>query len=250
LDRHTIIIPTYNERDNIKPLVEEIIDLGLGSQVVIVDDNSPDGTGELADALAVEQAGVHVIHRPKKLGLGTAHIAGMKQAVADGAAQILTMDADFSHHPRYIPYLLAALSGFDVVIGSRYSPGGGTLYCTAPRKALSRGANLFARGMLGLEASDATAGFRGYRRSVLESIALDDVVSDGYSFLVEMLYRCQRQGWQIGEIPIVFENRQRGASKISKTEILRAVQTVFRLSRERLHGRVSSAPTVPGSKEA
>jgi glycosyltransferase involved in cell wall biosynthesis len=237
LDRHTVVVPTYNERENINRLVEEIVSLGLGSQVIVVDDNSPDGTGSLAEALAVRHAGVTVIHRPRKLGLGTAHIAGMKQALRDGAIQILTMDADFSHHPRYIPDLLASLSEYDVVIGSRYSPGGDTLYCTAPRKALSRGANLFARSMLGLEAGDATAGFRGYRCSVLESIALDDVVSDGYSFLVEMLYRCQRQGWRIGEIPIVFENRQRGASKISKTEIWKAMQTVLRLGSERVRER-------------
>lgn len=250
MERHTIIIPTYNERENIEPLVEAIIGLGLGSGVVIVDDNSPDGTGDLADGLEARHAGVHVLHRPSKLGLGTAHIAGMKQALADGATQVLTMDADFSHHPRYIPDLLASLSRFDVVIGSRYSPGGGTQYCTVPRKALSQGANMFARRMLGLKASDATAGFRAYRRSVLESIALDDVMSDGYSFLVEMLYRCQRQGWRIGEVPIVFENRQRGASKISKSEILRAVETVFRLSRERLRTRISSARTVSGRREA
>jgi dolichol-phosphate mannosyltransferase len=144
------------------------------------------------------------------------------------------MDADFSHHPRYIPDLLAALVHYDVVIGSRYVPGGGTLYCTLPRQVLSRGANLFARTVLGLHAGDATAGFRGYRRAVLESIALDQIVSNGYSFLIEMLYHCQRQGWSIGEVPICFENRQRGASKISKTEILKAQQTVLRLGWERL----------------
>jgi dolichol-phosphate mannosyltransferase len=147
------------------------------------------------------------------------------------------MDADFSHHPRYVPDVLAALERFDVVIGSRYVPGGGTLYCTAPRKALSRGANLFARTVLSLQAGDTTAGFRGYRRVVLESIALDEIVSNGYSFLIEMLYRCQRAGWSVGEVPIVFENRQRGASKISRSEILRAQQTVLRLGWERVGGR-------------
>ncbi len=231
---HAIVIPTYNERENIGPLVEGILGLGLGSQVIIVDDNSPDGTGDLADDLAARHPGMQVIHRPGKLGLGTAHVAGMKAALVNGAAYILTMDADFSHHPRYLPNLLAALTQFDVVIGSRYVPGGGTLYCTLPRRALSRGANLFARTVLSLRAGDATAGFRGYRRAVLESIALDEIRSDGYSFLVEMLYRCQRRGWRIGEVPIVFENRQRGASKISKAEILKAIQTVMRLARERV----------------
>jgi glycosyltransferase involved in cell wall biosynthesis len=241
LNRHAIIIPTYNERENIGILVEDIVGLGLDSRVIIVDDNSPDGTGELADELAIKHPGVHVIHRPGKMGLGTAHIAGMKAALEAGMDYILTMDADFSHHPRYIPDVLAALELFDVVIGSRYVPGGGTRYCTAPRKALSRGANLFARTVLNLRAGDATAGFRGYRRAVLESIALDEIVSNGYSFLIEMLYRCQRKGWQVGEVPIVFENRQRGASKISRTEIFKAQQTVLRLGWERLSGRLGAA---------
>ncbi len=231
-----VVIPTYNERENIEFLVEGILDLGLESQVIIVDDNSPDGTGELVDELAARNGGVQVIHRSGKLGLGTAHIAGIKQALNDGAAHVVTMDADFSHHPRYIPAVLAALDQFDVVIGSRYAPGGGALYCTMPRKALSWGGNFVARTALGLQAGDVTAGFRGYRRAVLESIALDEIVSDGYSFLTEMLYRCQRQGWRIGEVPIIFENRQRGASKISRIEVLRALQTVGRLGQERLAG--------------
>jgi len=234
LNTSAIIIPTYNERENIELLVGEILNLATESQIFVVDDNSPDGTGDLAEGLAARQPSIHVIHRPGKMGLGTAHIAGMKAALSNGASQIITMDADFSHHPRYIPDMLAALAEFDVVIGSRYAPGGGTLYCTVLRKALSRGANLFARIMLSLQAGDATAGFRGYRRSVLESIALDEIRSNGYSFLIEILYRCQQGGWSIGEVPIVFENRQRGASKISKTEIVKAMQTVARLSRERL----------------
>jgi dolichol-phosphate mannosyltransferase len=249
MEQHAVVIPTYNERDNLGPLVEGIVGLGLGSLVFIVDDNSPDGTGQLADELARQHAGVHVLHRPAKLGLGSAHTAGMKAALAAGAAQVVTMDADFSHHPRYIPAMLASLAQLDVVIGSRYVPGGGTLYCTTPRKALSRGANLFARIVLSLHASDATAGFRGYHRAVLESIALDEIVSNGYSFLIEMLYHCQRQGWRIGEVPIIFENRQRGASKISKTEILKAMQTVVRLGWERLGGRPRPTPAIGNGKE-
>ena len=245
MKRHAVIIPTYNEKENIVLLVEKIVALDLGSQVIVVDDNSPDGTGRLADQLATQYTGVSVIHRPGKLGLGTAHIAGMKAALDSGVETILTMDADFSHHPRYIPDLLAALERFDLVIGSRYVPGGGTRYCTVPRKALSRGANLFARMVLGLGAGDGTAGFRGYRREVLESIALDEIVSNGYSFLIEMLYRCQRQGWSVGEVPIVFENRQRGASKISRAEILRAMQTVVRLGGERLGQRATASPLPP-----
>jgi dolichol-phosphate mannosyltransferase len=250
LDSHTIVIPTYNERENITLLVTDILALGLGSRVVIVDDNSPDGTGQLADELAAANPGVRVIHRPGKLGLGTAHIAGIKAALEGGSAYILTMDADFSHHPRYIPDLLAALNAFDVVIGSRYVPGGGTLYCSIPRKALSRGANLFARTVLSLQAGDATAGFRGYRREVLESIALDEIVSDGYSFLIEMLYRCQRKGWLVGEVPITFENRQRGASKISKAEILKAMQTVVRLGWERFTRRFGRNPAMASSERS
>jgi len=163
---HAVVVPTYNELENVEPLVEGILDLGLDSRIIIVDDNSPDGTGELADELAACHGGMSVIHRPAKLGLGTAHIAGIKAALAGGADLVLTMDADFSHHPRYIPGLLAGLSQFDVVIGSRYVDGGGTRYCTWPRKALSRGANLFARTVLSLDAGDATAGFRAYRRPV------------------------------------------------------------------------------------
>jgi glycosyltransferase involved in cell wall biosynthesis len=241
LGKHAIIIPTYNERENITLLVEGILDLEIDSQIIVVDDNSPDGTGELAGKLAAQHPGIRVIHRPGKLGLGTAHIAGMKAALIAGTDYVLTMDADFSHHPRYIPAMLAGLDRFDLVIGSRYVPGGGTQYCTLPRRALSRGANLFARTVLSLQASDATAGFRGYRRRVLESIPLDEIKSDGYSFLIEMLYRCQRRGWRVGEVPIVFENRQRGASKISRGEILKAMQTVGRLGWERLGNRLSLA---------
>ncbi len=250
MNEHTIVVPTYNERENIGLLVDDIVSLGLDSHIIIVDDHSPDGTGQLADELAAQYGGVQVIHRPGKLGLGTAHIAGMKAALAGGARTILTMDADFSHHPRYIPGLLAALEQFDVVIGSRYVPGGGTLYCSTPRKALSRGANLFARTVLSLQAGDATAGFRGYRRAVLESIALDEIVSDGYSFLIEMLYRCQRKGWLVGEVPIVFENRQRGASKISKAEILKAMQTVVRLGWERFTRRFGRKPAVASDERS
>ena len=248
MSKHAVVIPTYNERENITLLVERIVELGLDSRVIIVDDNSPDGTGDLADQLAVEYPTITVIHRVGKMGLGTAHIAGMRAALDGGMDAVLTMDADFSHRPRYVPDLLAALDRFDVAIGSRYVPGGGTRYCTVPRKALSHGANLLARTVLSLDAGDATAGFRGYRREVLESIALDGIVSNGYSFLIELLYRCQRQGWSIGEVPIIFENRQRGASKISRSEIFRAMQTVIRLGGERIRGKLSTGSRNPVRK--
>jgi dolichol-phosphate mannosyltransferase len=233
-----VIIPTFNECENIALLIGELHAFVPDLAIVVVDDNSPDGTGELLDALAARDARVFARHRPAKLGLGTAHIAGMKFALANQFEPILTMDADFSHAPRFVPAMLRAAQTYDLVIGSRYVPGGGTLHCTAARRALSRGANLFARAMLGLAATDTTAGFRAYRPAVLESIALDTIRSNGYSFLIEMLYQCQKQRWRIGETPIVFENRQRGSSKISRQEIFKALGTVVRLRKEK--GRLTS----------
>ena len=235
----SVIVPTYNERENIEPLVRQLLELPVGVRVIVVDDNSPDGTGELADELAAESGGrVAVIHRPGKLGLGTAYIAGFRRAMEEGADYVITMDADFSHNPRYIPAMVEkAEQGYDLVIGSRYVPGGGTRNCTWPRILLSWGANGFARALLGLRARDATAGFRCYRREVLESVGLEEIRSSGYSFLIEMLYRVQRRGWRVGEVPILFDNRRLGKSKISRTEILRALQTVLRLAWARLRGK-------------
>ncbi len=233
-----VVIPTYNERENIGLLIDEILALGIDIQIIVVDDNSPDGTGELLDDIAAREPTVHVIHRPGKLGLGTAHIAGFRRALQMDVDVILSMDADFSHHPRYIPALIAAAQEKDIVIGSRYVPGGGSVNCGFNRTLLSQGANAFARAVLGLHAHDCTAGFRCYRRYVLENAPLDQIFSNGYSFLIEMLYRCQRLGYSVGETPIIFENRQRGSSKISKTEIIRATYTVLRLAPGRLLGRV------------
>ncbi len=248
-----IIVPTYNESDNIEPLAKEILALRLDPsttlrpcsgrasggtsgqalgdiiEIIIVDDNSPDGTGKIADELATAYQSIKVIHRSAKLGLGTAYIAGFQEALASGADRIVTMDADFSHHPRYIPDLLAKNRGAQLVIGSRYVDGGGTVNWGLRRQIFSRGANTFARLVLGLEAHDCTAGFRCYHREVLESIKLDDIFSDGYSFLIEMLYECQRRGWGISEVPIIFEDRRHGASKISRREIFKALYTVLRL---------------------
>ncbi|MHB0877065.1 MAG: polyprenol monophosphomannose synthase [Anaerolineae bacterium] len=237
-----VVIPTYNERENLELLVDSIMALPLPIGVVVVDDNSPDGTGDIADALAGRHPSVCVVHRPGKLGLGTAHIAGMRRAMAGGADLILTMDADFSHHPRFIPDLVAAMGKADVCIGSRYVPGGGTAYCTLPRRALSWGANAFARFLLGLPAHDCTAGFRCYHRQVLERMPLDRIFSNGYSFLIEMLYYCHKAGARVSEVPIMFENRRRGTSKISRKEIWSAVYTVVRLaiSRPRLEATVTA----------
>jgi len=225
-----VIVPTYNERDNIDTLIADVLALPVGISVIVVDDNSPDGTGQTAEEWAAREGRVQVIHRAGKLGLGTAYVAGFRRALANGFDRIMTMDADFSHHPRYIPAMIGLSRECDLVIGSRYVTGGGTLHCSLKRRALSRGANTFARLMLGLRASDCTAGFRCYRREVFASIDLDTIFSNGYSFLIEMLYRVQRKGWTIGEVPIVFEDRRFGTSKISRQEVYRAMVTVLRLS--------------------
>jgi glycosyltransferase involved in cell wall biosynthesis len=241
-----VIVPTYNEADNIDDLVQQLLDLPVRLGVIVVDDNSPDGTGRLADAWREREPDrVHVVHRPGKMGLGTAYIAGFRYGLEERqAARLLTMDADFSHNPRYIPDMIELSRTKDVVIGSRYVPGGGTRYCTWKRIVLSRIANTVARTLLSLQAHDTTAGFRLYHRRVLESIPLDEIFSSGYSFLVEMLFMCQRRGWQIGEVPIIFEDRRKGATKISRQEVLKAQYTVFRLFFRRITGRAPrySAP--------
>lgn len=229
-----VIIPTYNESDNIPSLVSQILALPINGHVIVVDDNSPDGTGQLVDDIAQTEPRVHAVHRPAKMGLGTAHIAGMRQAFDLGLDPIITMDADFSHHPRYLPNLLAGLDKHDVMIGSRYVRGGGMQGRNTKLRLVSWGANWFARTMLSLTATDCTSGFRAYRRPVLESINLDTVFSNGYSFLIEMLFLCQSPGWRIGETPIVYEDRRAGTSKISRAEIYKATYTVLRLTYRRL----------------
>lgn len=228
-----VIVPTYNERDNVPLLLRSLLDLPERVTVIVVDDNSPDGTGGIADEWAARNDRVRVIHRPEKLGLGTAYVAGFRLALDESYTRIMTMDADFSHDPRYVPALIATSKSFDVVIGSRYVAGGGTKNCTFKRKALSRLANGIAKAALGLRARDCTAGFRCYRTGVLESLDLASIKSNGYSFLIEMLFLVQNAGWSIGECPILFEDRVRGKSKISQTEVYRAVQTVMRLFRDR-----------------
>lgn len=225
-----VIIPTYNEADNLAQLVGEIMALPVPLGVIVVDDNSPDGTGELAERLGEQFPGrVNVIHRPGKLGLGTAYVAGFHRAFESGARRVVTMDADFSHHPRYLPAMVELSRQKDLVIGSRYVRGGGTLRCTLPRRALSWVANSIAHLFLGLKARDTTAGFRLYRREVLDSIPLDTIFSTGYSFLIEMLFLVQRAGWSVGEVPIVFEDRRAGTTKISHKEVYKAMYTVARL---------------------
>ena len=241
-----VIVPTYNEADNIEALLSQLLDLPVSLGVIVVDDNSPDGTGRLADSwVARHPDRVRVIHRAGKLGLGTAYLAGFRLAIEElDARNIMTMDADFSHNPRYIPAMIALSAEKHVVIGSRYVKGGGQRYCTWKRVMLSRGGNFVARLLLGLKARDATAGFRLYRREVLTSIPLERIFSSGYSFLVEMLFLCQRAGWQIGEVPIIFEDRRLGTTKISRNEVLKAQYTLLRLFYRRLRRRTPQKPSI------
>ncbi|MCX7669963.1 MAG: polyprenol monophosphomannose synthase [Anaerolineae bacterium] len=235
--RAFLVLPTYNERDNLPLIVAALQALPISLHILIVDDGSPDGTGAVADELAAAHPRVQVIHRPGKLGLGTAYTAGFQAALAQGAELILTMDADFSHDPSYVPALIEASRRFDLVIGSRYIPGGGVRHWGPQRRALSRGANAIAHRVLGLKARDCTAGFRCYRRAVLETINPATIRADGYSYLIEMLFRCQRAGFNIGEVPIIFADRRLGRSKISQHEILKAALTVLRLSYRRIKDR-------------
>lgn len=244
--RISVVIPTYNEKENISELIQQILALNLNLGIVVVDDNSPDGTGQIVNDLAQDNDLVSIIHRPEKLGLGTAYIAGFKKALADEADLIMTMDADFSHQPQYIPDLVELAKENHVTIGSRYVPGGGVENWEWYRKWLSWGANHFAHLMLNLKIQDCTAGFRCYHREVLLKIALDQIFSDGYSFLLELAYECQRVECRFGETPIIFANRTRGKSKISQKEIFKAMYTVARLSLNRLHfWQAKIAPIAP-----
>lgn len=240
-----IIIPTYNERENIPTLIGQLLALPIDARVIIVDDNSPDGTGTLVDEIIAREPRVFCVHRPAKLGLGTAHIAGMRRAFELNLDPIISMDADFSHHPKYVPSVLAGLDQFDVVIGSRYTRGGGMEGRGWKLRLVSTGANTFARLALGLRATDCTAGFRAYRSAVLRSIDLDRVFSNGYSFLIEMLFHCQSRGWRIGEVPIVYQDRRAGASKISRAEIYKATYTVSRLFYRRVRMILGLIPKPP-----
>lgn len=231
-----IIIPTYNEIENMRPLLEAIFLHAPQTDILIVDDNSPDGTGALADQMHTEDARVHVLHRAGKLGLGTAYIAGFKYAIAQGYDAAFEMDADFSHDPRYLPDFLTAIENADLVIGSRYIQGGDTPNWTLLRRIISGGGNTFARFVLGLPVHDCTAGFRCYRREVLETIDLDSVQALGYAFQVELVYRVLHSGFKIVEIPIVFMDRRVGKSKMSRTIFIEGFLWVIRARLGQLPG--------------
>jgi dolichol-phosphate mannosyltransferase len=223
-----IIIPTYNELENLRPLLEAVFSNAPETDILIVDDNSPDGTGNLADQIHEEDPRVQVLHRAGKLGLGTAYIAGFKYAIEHNYDAAFEMDADFSHNPRYLPDFLQAIERADLVIGSRYVAGGGTPNWSLMRRIISGGGNIFARFMLGIPVHDCTAGYRCYRREVLESIGLDTVQSQGYAFQVEMAYRVMKQGFKIVEIPIIFMDRRVGKSKMSRKIFIEALLYVMR----------------------
>ena len=227
-----VVVPTYNERQNIDALLEALLALPGGLHVLVVDDGSPDGTGTRVDEWVAREPRVGVIHRPRKMGLGTAYIAGFSRGLADGFEALIEMDADFSHRPAYVPELIAKAGEFDLVIGSRYIPGGGTSGWGLHRRLLSQGANVFARGMLGLKVRDCTAGFRCYTAAALRRIDFTGVLAEGYSFQVEMLVRILKSGGRVAETPIIFEERRHGRSKISRAEVFKAIGTVIRLARE------------------
>jgi dolichol-phosphate mannosyltransferase len=240
-----VVLPTYNEAENLEPLVEAVrAKLPPSAQVLVVDDDSPDGTGAVADRLAEQHENVRVLHRPRKEGLGPAYIAGFREALAGGAGLVLEMDADFSHDPAYLPRLLEAAERADVVLGSRYVPGGGVSEWGALRRAVSRGGSVYARHVLGLELRDLTGGFKCFRREVLEAIDLDEVGTRGYAFQVEMTYRAVRCGFRVVEVPIVFRERRVGSSKMDLSIVAEAV---WRLPLLRFgRGAVEEAPSPAG----
>jgi dolichol-phosphate mannosyltransferase len=239
---HAVVcLPTYNERENLEPMVR-----ALGEQldterdrVLVIDDNSPDGTGKTADALAAELAWVEVLHRPGKAGLGPAYIAGFRQALAAGAELVLEIDCDFSHDPKDVPRLIASCeAGADVALGSRWVPGGGAVNWGAIRTFVSRGGSLYARTILGVDVRDLTSGFKCFRRAVLELIDLDAIAAKGYGFQIETTYRALRAGFEVVETPITFVDRRVGESKMDGSIVLEAVLQVPTLRYRALRGRL------------
>jgi dolichol-phosphate mannosyltransferase len=242
-----LVLPTYDEAENLEPLVEAArAKLPPSARVLIVDDNSPDGTGEIADRLAARHENVAVLHRPRKEGLGPAYIAGFRRALEGGAGFVLEMDADFSHDPAYLPRLLEAAKRADVVLGSRYVAGGGVTDWGALRRAISRGGSTYARLILGVEVRDLTGGFKCFRREVLEAIDLDAITTRGYAFQVELTYRAVRCGFEVVEVPILFRERRVGKSKMDLSIVAEAV---WRLPLLRFGGStVAEAPSATGHR--
>jgi dolichol-phosphate mannosyltransferase len=239
VSRATVCLPTYDERENLEPMIRALgAVLGRDDRVLVIDDNSPDGTGQIADRLASELEWVDVLHRPRKDGLGPAYLAGFRAALGAGAELVLEFDCDFSHDPKDVPRLIEAAGDADVVLGSRYVAGGGTANWGLARRAISRWGSLYAQILLGLRVRDLTGGFKVYRRKVLESIDLDAVSSRGYAFQIETTYRALRAGFRVVEVPIRFTDREVGGSKMSRSIVLEAVWKVPALRLAALRGRL------------
>ena len=225
--RILISLATYNERDNLGPLIAEIAAAVPGADLLVIDDNSPDGTGSLADDLAAKDPRIAVLHRPGKLGLGTAILAAVQHAMRQNYDFLINLDADFSHPPRYLPALLAGMDEHDVMIGSRYVPGGGTVNWPLSRRIMSRSVNSIVRLLMRIPARDTSGAYRCYRVSKLRDTDLSNLLSRGYSFQQEFLYRCRKAGCRIGETPIIFENRRAGASKVNPKEAIRSMAVIL-----------------------
>lgn len=223
-----IIIPTYNEKENIELIVRQVLEVDSGIEVLVVDDNSPDGTGKIVDQMIESEPRIHVLHRSGKLGLGTAYVAGFKQAVEMGVDRVIQMDADFSHNPSYLANMLMASRDYDVVIGSRYMNGNiSVVNWPLSRLMLSYFANIYARWVTGLPVFDVTGGFKVIRTDVLRNINLDKISSNGYAFQIEMNYIFNKKGFSIKEIPIIFADREGGVSKMSRRIMLEAVFKIW-----------------------
>ncbi len=239
--RTVICLPTYNEVENLEPLVRALagtIDVER-DRVLVIDDASPDGTGDLADRLAAELAWVDVVHRARKEGIGPAYIAGFRRALADGAGYVVEMDCDFSHDPAVVPRLVAACEGgADLALGSRYVAGGGTTNWGLLRRFVSRGGSLYARIVLGVSVRDLTGGFKCFRREVLETIGLDEITAKGYGFQIEGTYRALRRGFSVVEVPITFTDRRVGQSKMTGSIVAEAMVQVPLLRWRALRGRL------------
>ncbi len=228
--RSLIIIPTYNEAENLEPLVSAVLALDADLEILVVDDNSPDGTGQIADRLSETLGVVHVLHRPGKMGLGTAYVEGFKWAIEHGYDYVFEMDCDFSHDPAYLPTFLSKISEADLVIGSRYVKEGSTPNWGVLRKLISWGGNAFARLMLGLKTHDCTGGFRCYRRQMLQRVPWEQIRLQGYGFQVGAVYYVERLGGRVAEFPIVFEDRRVGQSKMSSKIVVEAFAYVTRMA--------------------
>ena len=238
LERILVIIPTYNEAKNLPQIVPAVLKQDPRLEVLVVDDNSPDGTGDIADRLAQVKSRVHVLHRQAKEGLGRAYLAGFRWGLEQGYEAMFEMDADFSHDPAFIGGFLVAIEEADLVLGSRYATGVNVINWPISRLLLSLGANLYARIVTGLPLSDATGGFKCFRRSVLESMDLDQVRSNGYAFQIEMSFRAWKKGFRLKEIPIIFHDRVEGHSKMSKRIVREAIWMVWWLRMQAILGRV------------